>query len=103
MKIKLFKDILKTKVESGELLYSQGRVYLFIFVISYLLTLGYCVFVEKSDGYLQTIIESIQWAILLFAAYVFGGKGVNAVKQVFKTKNNQSTTNPQSANTEESK
>lgn len=84
MKIPLLRDILKVKVENS-LRYSQGRVYLFVFILSYLGCLGYYMFDPKIES-MQTIIDSVQWAILLFAAYVFGGKGVDATKTVFKMK-----------------
>ena len=40
---------------------------------------------------METIIDSIQWAILLFAGYVFAGKGVDATKSVFKMKTDATT------------
>jgi hypothetical protein len=79
-KIKLFKDILKTKTTSGALKYSQGRVYLFIFILAYISALTY--FILQPNDYMQTIVDALQWAILLFAAYVFGGKGVEATKNI---------------------
>jgi hypothetical protein len=47
-------------------------------------------FVPKIDSMI-TIIEALQWAILLFAAYVFGGKGIEATKHVLKMKNEKDT------------
>jgi len=91
MKWNLFKDILKVKVEGSRLKFSQGRVYLFAFIVCYIATLAYYMF--KTDS-MTTIIDSIQWAILLFAAYVFGGKGVNIAKNVFNKKDNSSSTPP---------
>jgi hypothetical protein len=85
MKIKLFKDILKVKLD-GVYKYSQGRVYLFVFVILYIACLTYYTFIANLPASAQTIIDSLQWAIFLFAAYVLGGKGVSAVKDVFKIK-----------------
>ena len=85
MKIKFFKDILKVKVEDGSLKYSQGRIYLFVFVVAYLAALVYYMFFGKNDS-TTTIIDGLQWAILTFAVYVFGGKGVDAAKDVLKMK-----------------
>lgn len=84
MKIQLLKDILKTKVDNTSK-YSQGRVYLFVFILAYIGCLGYYMFDPKVES-MQTIIDSIQWAILLFAAYVFGTNGVSTTKDVFKMK-----------------
>lgn len=84
MKIQFFKDILKSKTEGNGFKYSQGRVYLFAFVLSYIATLVYLLF-KPINPYIQVIIDALQWAILLFAAYVFGAKGVDATKQIFKT------------------
>lgn len=83
--MKLFKDILKTKVE-GNLKYSQGRVYLFVFVIIYIAILTYYMFIPNTSS-MQTIIDSVQWAILLFATYVFATNGTSVTKDIFKIKN----------------
>jgi len=85
MKIQLFKDILKTKVE-GSMKYSQGRIYLFVFIVAYLAVLLYYMFFPTAAS-MTTIIDSVQWAILLFAAYVFGTNGVSATKDIFKITN----------------
>jgi len=61
-------------------------VYLFVFVILYIACLTYYTFIANLPASAQTIIDSLQWAIFLFAAYVLGGKGVSAVKDVFKIK-----------------
>ncbi len=98
MKIQLFKDILKTKVENG-LKYSQGRVYLFVFVVAYVACLAYYMFAPVVTT-MQTIIDSIQWAILLFAAYVFGTSGVTATKDIFKIKNGVPTSDSQPKQTD---
>jgi hypothetical protein len=92
MKFKLFKDILKVNLE-GVSKYSQGRVYLFIFVLCYLASLIYYMYLPNT---MQTIIDSLQWAILLFAAYVFGDKGVQATKHILINKGNSPNQTPQS-------
>jgi len=91
MKSTFFRDILKSKVANNGFKFSQGRVYLFVFILCYIAALGYYLFVPNVDS-MTTIIEALQWAILLFAAYVFGGKGIEATKQVFKIKNEKDTT-----------
>ena len=82
MKIQILKDILKTKVD-GQMRYSQGRIYLFVFVLGYIAALSYFMFKPNKDS-MSSTIDALQWAILLFAAYVFGDKGVTATKEVFK-------------------
>ena len=84
MKFELFKDILKSKTD-GAIKYSQGRIYLFVFVICYILSLGYYMFIPNTTS-MQTIIDALQWAILLFAAYVFGTNGVTVTKEILKRK-----------------
>lgn len=83
MKAQLFKDILKAKVD-GDFKYSQGRIYLLVFILCYISSLAYYMFIPNTTSML-TIIESLQWAILLFAAYVFGDKGVVATKEIITT------------------
>lgn len=83
MKAQLFKDILKAKVDGG-FKYSQGRIYLFVFVLCYISSLTYYMFIPNTTSML-TIIDALQWAILLFAAYVFGDKGVVATKDIITT------------------
>jgi hypothetical protein len=87
--MKLFKDILKVKVDNG-LKYSQGRIYLFTFILIYIAYLIYYMFFPATIS--QIIIDSLQWAILLFAGYVFAGKGITATKDIFKNKSSDSTT-----------
>ena len=90
MKSQLLKDILKENMESFGFRYSQGRVYLLIFVLSYVACLAYFMF-NKTDT-MATIIDSVQWAILVFAAYVFGGKSIDTTKQIFKIKSGKDIT-----------
>lgn len=88
MKFKLFKDIL-TESEGKETFYSQGRFYLLISIIAYYITLGFVTWkalhptTDIKETTLDTIIEALQWAIALFASYVFGGKVVGTVKTMF--------------------
>jgi len=98
MKIKLLDDILKEKGKDGKSYYSQGRTYLFLAVISYYLTLG-IIFIKslKPDADivlepLNVIIEALQWSMLLMGSYVFGNKGIDAVKAIMGTKEKQTTT-----------
>jgi hypothetical protein len=81
-----FRDILKSQVE-GNLKYSQGRTYLFLFVILYVATLAYNLFAQNPPTSIPSIISALQWAILLFSAYVFGTNGLSATKEIFKIKN----------------
>lgn len=86
--MKLFNDILKEKTAEGRL-YSQGRVYLLISIVAYYLTLGVITYKEmypKTEIDLEStkiIIDALQWAMALFAGYVFGGKGIEVAKMVF--------------------
>ena len=98
MKTNLFKDILKTKTLNNGYKFSQGRVYLFLFIIFYVMAINYYIIFPKENS-MTTIIDAIQWAILLFAAYVFGGKSIDATKQVFKIKNNQDNSTPTNTTT----
>ena len=88
MKAKLFTDILKEADKTGILKYSQGRVYLFVSIVAYYLTLGiitYKSYVPKSDISLETlkvIIGALQYAMVLFGGYVFGGKFLDVVKVI---------------------
>lgn len=100
-KCKLFNDILKDYDTEKILKYSQGRVYLFLSIISYFVTLGilYGKALKPNMGIdvnsIQSVIDGEQWAIGLFAGYVFGSKGLEVVKFVMsKTKNPISTTPP---------
>lgn len=86
--ITLFTDILKEKAADGRILYSQGRVYLFLSVIVYYATIGLMACKSmKPDmninmDVLKQVIEALQWFVLLMAGYVFGGKFLDAAKVV---------------------
>lgn len=89
IKTTFFTDFLKeydtrTKTER----YSQGRVYLLWSVVAYYITLGFVTaksFMPNSPISVETlkvIIEALQYALLLFGGYVFGGKFLDAAKMV---------------------
>jgi hypothetical protein len=78
----MFKDMLK---EKGK--WSQGRVYLLISVIAYYITLGFLMVagLHKSNNDLdldkfEIIINALEYAMVLFGGYVFGGKFLDVVK-----------------------
>jgi len=80
IKIQLLADMLK---EKGK--YSQGRVYLLLSIIAYYMTLGIITHsgVKGTDlTTFTTVIEALQWSMGLFAGYVFGGKGIEAIKTI---------------------
>ncbi len=98
LNLRMWKDML-TEKSGKEISYSQGRVYLFISIIAYYITLGFVTWkalhpnTDIEEKTLDTIIEALQWSIALFAGYAFGGKIVNTVKTIFNTTPN--TDNPQ--------
>ena len=78
----MLKDMLK---EKGK--WSQGRVYLLVSVIAYYITLGFLMFagLHKSNNNLdldkfEIIINALEYAMVLFGGYVFGGKFLDVVK-----------------------
>jgi len=83
IRIQLLADILK---EKGK--YSQGRVYLLISILTYYLTLGILTHSGIKKGSeidlatFNNIIDALQWSMGLFAGYVFGGKGIEALKTI---------------------
>lgn len=88
---KLLNDILKAKEGVG-IKYSQGRVYLFVVFVVYVL---YILFLsvqfircENSINIdnANTIISALQWAMGLLTGYVFGAKGIEALKIVVNGK-----------------
>jgi hypothetical protein len=89
LNLKMWKDILTEKIGTGEKLYSQARVYLLFSVIAYYLILGLVTIKSlkptltiEMDS-IKTIIDALQWFILLFAGYSFGHKGIEAAKTIF--------------------
>jgi len=81
IKIQLLADMLK---EKGK--WSQGRVYLLLSILAYYSTLSILThsgIKKASEIDLKTfdnIIQALQWSMGLFAGYVFGGKGLDALK-----------------------
>ena len=89
IKTTFFTDFLKeydTRTKTDR--YSQGRVYLLWSVLAYYITLGFVTaksFMPNSPLSVETlkvIIEALQYAMLLFGGYVFGGKFLDAAKMV---------------------
>jgi hypothetical protein len=84
---KLLKILKENNPHNGELEYSQGRIYLALSVISYYLTLGILIVagIYKSDIELSSfkiVIDALEFAMVLFAGYVFGGKIVDVFKAI---------------------
>lgn len=78
----MFKDILK---EKGK--WSQGRIYLIWSILIYYITLGILTIsgIRKSEITLENfkiIIDALEYAMTLFAGYVFGGKFVDLIKVI---------------------
>jgi hypothetical protein len=78
----MFKDMLR---ERGK--WSQGRVYLLVSVVVYYITLGFLMVagLHKSNNDLdldkfKIIIEALEYAMVLFGGYVFGGKFLGVIK-----------------------
>jgi hypothetical protein len=84
IKFKIIKDML---MEKG--FYSQGRVYLFISIIAYYATLGIltCTGLRSKTAQIdinnfKIIVDGLQYSMVLFAGYVFGGKFIDVIKEV---------------------
>lgn len=82
-KLKLFTDML---MEKGN--WSQGRIYLFVSIVAYYATLGIltCTGLNKTHAEIdinnfKMIVDGLQYAMVLFAGYVFGGKFIDVFKQ----------------------
>jgi hypothetical protein len=81
--MKIFKDIL---TENG--MYSQSRIYLLWAIIAYYVTLGLLLAgglnkttqldIEK----FKIIIDALEYAMVLFAGYTFGGKFLGVIKTI---------------------
>jgi len=87
-KFKLWNDILTERDVDGKKMYSQGRIYLLWAFVAYYITLGiisYKAFTHKDieDSSLKTIIDALQWILGILLGYVFGGKGIEALKCIF--------------------
>lgn len=85
--MKIFKDML---TEGGK--YSQGRVYLLWSVLAYYLTLGILLGAGMHKGSdldvdkFKLITEALEYSMVLFGGYVFGGKFLDVVKVVGSSK-----------------
>ncbi|MFN7656284.1 MAG: hypothetical protein ACK5OW_00680 [bacterium] len=82
----MLKEILK---EKGK--WSQGRVYLFLSIVSYYITLGILTYVgfKKSEvdmDKFKMIVDALEYAMTLFGGYVFGGKFIDAYKSISESK-----------------
>jgi hypothetical protein len=81
--MKIFKDML---TEKGT--YSQSRIYLLWAIIAYYITLGILMFkgVSKENtldlNKFQIIIDALEYSMMLFAGYTFGGKFLNVIQTI---------------------
>jgi hypothetical protein len=72
--------------ETGEKEFSQGRIYLLVSVVAYYLTVGILLFagMHKSNDLdltkFKIVIDALEFAMVLFGGYVFGGKIVDIFK-----------------------
>lgn len=79
----IFNDMLK---EKGK--WSQGRVYLLWSVIAYYITLAILLAggIDKKRDLdvtkFKIIIDALEYAMVLFGGYVFGGKFLEVVKSI---------------------
>jgi hypothetical protein len=87
--MKIFKDMLtEFNGKTKEKQYSQGRVYLLWSVIAYYITLGILLGAGMHKGgdldmdKFKIIIEALEYAMVLFGGYVFGGKFLDVVKAI---------------------
>jgi len=85
---KIWKEILTEVDTKGRRVYSQGRFYLLWSILAYYLTLGLISLKSLKPDMdidiesLKVIIEALQWPMGLFGGYVFGAKGLEALKIV---------------------
>ena len=88
--MKIFKDML---TEKG--MYSQSRIYLLWAIIAYYITLGILMFkgVSKENtldlNKFQIIIDALEYSMMLFAGYTFGGKFLNVIQTIGSLKHNK--------------
>jgi predicted transcriptional regulator len=93
--MKKFKQILNEILkENGH--YSQGRIYLFWSVLAYYVTLGLLTITGIRNktanidiNNFTIIINALEYAMVLFAGYVFGGKMIDSIKTVAKFRYNK--------------
>lgn len=76
--------------------WSQSRIYLFWSIIAYYLTLGLLTAGGLNPKYdldmekFRIIIDALEYAMVLFAGYTFGGKFLDVVKVIGTKKENKS-------------
>lgn len=81
--MKVLNDMLKERNK-----WSQGRVYLLWSVIAYYITLAVLLISglhKKSDldmSKFHVIIDALEYAMVLFGGYVFGGKAIDMIKVI---------------------
>lgn len=82
--MKFFRDILtEFDKTTNEKAFSQGRVYLLVSVIAYYVVLGLLTGAgmhknsELDLNKFRIVIDALEFAMVLFSGYVFGGKIVN--------------------------
>jgi len=83
----MLKDILK---EKGK--YSQSRVYMLVSITVYYLTLGILTFAGLKPSYrdglemdnFKMIVDALQYVVMLFAGYTFGGKFIDVIDKLKK-------------------
>lgn len=92
MKLQLFQDILKEKVKSGKIKWSQGRIYLFVSILAFYACLSFLTYKGMSKGEeidldsFGIVVDSLKWSLMLFSGYVFGGKGLRVAEKLMNTK-----------------
>ena len=88
---RIFKDML---TENGKV--SQSRTYLLWSIIAYYVTLGILTFGGLNPKYdldmdkFSIIIDALEYAMVLFAGYTFGGKFLDVVKVIGTSKSKNS-------------
>jgi hypothetical protein len=91
----LIKRVLKDMLtEEGKI--SQSRIYLLCSIIAYYVTLGILTFggMNKNNPLdvdnFKIIIDALEYAMVLFAGYTFGGKFLDVVKVIGTSKKEKS-------------
>ena len=90
--MKFIQDLLK---EEGK--WSQGRVYLLLSVLAYYISLSMVTIwgihgkSQLDINSFEIIIDALQFAMLLFGGYVFGGKFISIIPMLRGNKGNKKT------------
>lgn len=93
--MKLLRDILTTTSADGKKTFGQGRVYLFVSFISFIIiTFVVFGFAFKNDASvnekkIDLVLDNLKWALGTFALYVLGDKGVSMIRQPYPRKRNE--------------